>query len=190
MTTFTLIVTLIAGLAILFLGRQLFWLFVAVVGFAAGFELATNFLGGQPEWVIVLIALLVGVVGALAAIFLRYVAVAVAGFASGAYLGTVILDMLANDSGWMFWILFIAGGAIGAILMLVLFDWALIGLSAVTGAAMLAPLTGWSSSLQLVLFVTLVVIGIIVQAYSWTDDEGNRRVVRRRVVRREVIDST
>ena len=183
MTTFPMIVTIIAGLAILFLGRQLFWLFVAVVGFAAGFELATNFLSGQPDWVIVLIALVVGVIGALVAIFLRYLAVAVAGFASGAYLGTVITDMVAADSGWLFWILFIAGGAIGAILMLALFDWALILLSSFTGAAMLAPLPGWSSSLQLVLFVTLVVVGIIVQFYLWTDDEGNRRVVR--VRRRE-----
>ena len=187
MTTFPMIITIISGLAILFLGRQLFWLFVAVVGFAAGFELATNFLGGQPDWVILLIALVAGVIGALVAIFLRYLAVAVAGFASGAYLGTVLTDMLAADSGWLFWILFIAGGAIGAILMLALFDWALILLSSFTGAAMLAPLPGWSSSLQLVLFVTLVVVGIIVQFYLWTDDEGNRRIVR--VRRRETTRS-
>jgi hypothetical protein len=187
MITFQMIVTIIAGLAILFLGRQLFWLFVGVVGFAAGFELATNFLSGQPDWVIVLIALGAGVIGALVAIFLRYLAVAVAGFVSGAYLGTVLTDMIAADSGWMFWILFIAGGAIGAILMLALFDWALILLSSFTGAAMLAPLPGWSSSAQLVLFIVLVVVGIIVQFYLWTDDEGNRRVVR--VRRRETTHS-
>ena len=185
--TVPLIVTIVAGLAVLFLGRQLFWLFVAVVGFAAGFELATNFLGSEPQWLILLIAVLVGVVGALLAIFLRYVAVAVAGFVSGAYLGTILTDMIAADSGWLFWILFIAGGVIGAILILALFDWALIILSSFTGAAMLAPLPGWSDTLQLALFVGLVLVGIIVQFSLWSDDEDNRRVVVRR---REIREST
>lgn len=183
MTTFPLVVTLIAGLAVLFLGRQLFWLFVAVVGFAAGFEAAANFLGNQPEWVILLIAVVIGIIGALVAIFLRYVAVAGAGLAAGAYLGVVLSDMIAPTSGWMFWILLIAGAAIGAILMLALFDWALIILSSFTGASMLAPLPGWDGTLQLVLLVTLIVVGILVQFYLWTDDEGNRRIVRRREIR-------
>jgi hypothetical protein len=188
MSTFPMIVTIIAGVAVLFLGRQLFWLFVGVAGFAAGFELATKFLSSQPDWVIVLVALLVGVAGALVAIFLRYLAVAAAGFASGAYLGTALTPLLEADSVWVFWVLFIVGGVIGAALLVLLFDWALIGLSAVTGAAMLVPLTDWSPTLQLLLFIALVVAGIAVQVYVFTGEEGTRRTrrVRRRKVKRSV----
>jgi hypothetical protein len=168
------------------LGQQLFWLFVAVAGFAAGFELATNFLGSQPDWIILLIAVLVGVLGALLAIFFRYLAVAVAGFFSGAYIGTTIMNAMDIQSPWIFWVWFIAGGIVGAALLLMVFDWALIGLSAVNGASMLTPLTGWTGTLQLLLFIALVVLGVAVQFYLWRDDDGNRRVV----VRRRRVDTS
>ena len=181
MTTLSTILMIGAGAAVLFFGRQLFWLFVAVAGFAAGFQLAGNFLGNQPDWVILLIALLIGVIGALVAIFLRYVAVAVAGFTSGAYLGMSLLPMLGLEADWMFWIFFIGGGIIGALLLLMLFDWALIGLSAVTGAAMLVPITNLSGNMQIILFLVLTLAGILVQFYFLPGDEEVIR--RRRVVR-------
>lgn len=186
MSTLPLIVTIIAGLAVLFLGRTLFWLFVAVAGFAAGFEAATDLLTGQPDWVILLVALLVGVGAALIAIFLRYLAVAVAGFGSGAYLATALLsaitlDAPAWDSPWIFWVFFIVGGVIGAALLVLLFDWALIGLSAVTGATLLTSLTDWPAIFQVLLFIALVVAGVTVQYYLMPPDEENKkRVVRRR----------
>jgi len=49
--------TLIVGLAVLLLGRRLFWLFVGAVGFLAGLQWARPVLGDQPEWVIVVAAL-------------------------------------------------------------------------------------------------------------------------------------
>jgi hypothetical protein len=176
-----MIVTIIAGLAVLLLGRQLFWLFVGVAGFAAGFELATNFLGSQSDGMILLVAVLVGVIGALVAVFFRYIAVAVAGFASGAYLGTLLLPVLQTDSAWIFWIFFITGGVIGAALLVLLFDWALIGLSAVTGASMLVPLTDWSPTLKILLFIVLVVVGIVVQVYFFTGEEDNKKIEQRKV---------
>ena len=76
---------ILAGLAVLFFGRRLFWLFVGCVGFIVGFELAGDMLQGQPEWVILVIALGVGVLGAIASIFLQRVFVVVAGFFAGGY---------------------------------------------------------------------------------------------------------
>jgi hypothetical protein len=60
--------------------------------------------------------------------------------------------------------IFLAGGFLGALLLLTLFNWALIFLSAVVGAhliqaAVVLPATG-----NAVLFVVLVVIGVLVQA--------------------------
>ena len=39
----------IIGIVLLTLGRRLFWLFVAGVGFAVGLQLAQQYLGTQPR---------------------------------------------------------------------------------------------------------------------------------------------
>ena len=39
---------IIAGLAVLFFGRRLFWLFVGGVGFIVGFQIASEVLQGPP----------------------------------------------------------------------------------------------------------------------------------------------
>src|SRR3954447_9657648 len=127
-----LIGALIGAIVLLF-GRKLFWLCIAAVGFAAGVELAP-YIATQPSTLLALtFALVLGFVGALLAIFLQKVAVAVAGFLAGGklanILGTAFLAAYAGHSA----IIFIIGGIIGALLLLMLFDWALIVISSVTG---------------------------------------------------------
>ena len=63
-----LILRLLAGIVLLLAGRRLYWLFVAAIGFLAGLELAPRFLPQQPDLVIVIIAAVLGVAGALLAI--------------------------------------------------------------------------------------------------------------------------
>ena len=142
MSSLSLVVMVLAGLAALLFGRQLFWLFVGIVGFLVGFELATRLITGQPDWIILLIALVAGLLGALLAVFLQYVAVAVAGFLAGGYaLFTLLRTLdLMPDMEWARWGLLIVGGIIGAALILLLYDWALIVLSAGTGAATLTAI--------------------------------------------------
>ena len=60
-----------AGVLLLFLGRKLFWLFVAVVGFLIGMTFAPELLPNQPDSVILTISLIVGLLGALLAALLR-----------------------------------------------------------------------------------------------------------------------
>ena len=189
MDSLSLIITLIAGLAALLFGRRLFWLFVGLVGFLVSFNLATEFLGGQPQWIILLIALVVGILGALLAVFLQYIAVAVAGFLAGGYAVLSLVRLLSLDLNqeWLFWFIFILGGVIGAILILLVFDWALIILSSGVGAATLVQLaelfTELSPALNLILFFLLLIVGIAFQAYTLPvgDTTTRRRIIRRRV---------
>src|SRR5947207_7507424 len=77
------IIGVLIGVVILFFGRRLFWLCVAAVGFAAGIEIAPH-LVQQPSPVLALtFALVLGFIGALLALFLQKVAIAIAGFLSG-----------------------------------------------------------------------------------------------------------
>jgi hypothetical protein len=59
---------------------------------------------------------------------------------------------------------FLVGGIIGAFLILAVFDWALIILSALTGASAIAENVSLDRPASALLFVALLVLGIVVQA--------------------------
>lgn len=80
------IVELLLGIVLLFFGRTLYWIFVAVAGFLVGFELAAQFLVGRPESLQLLAAVAGGLLGAILGMLAQRVA-----FAIGAvYLPAVI----------------------------------------------------------------------------------------------------
>ena len=74
---------LVGGL-LLGLGRKLFWFFVAASGFVAGLYIADRVLSIRPEWLVLVIGLVLGVIGAIAAVFIQKIAIGVAGFLAGA----------------------------------------------------------------------------------------------------------
>jgi hypothetical protein len=158
------IVSAAIGVVILFFGRRLFWLCVAAIGFAAGVELAPHLLHEPTPLLALSIALVLGFIGALLAIFLQKIAIGMAGFLAGGKLTTAIAGAFFVQYAQYYILIFIVGGIVGALLLLMLFDWALIFLSAAVGAhlirsAIVLPATG-----EAILFVVLVLIGVLVQA--------------------------
>jgi MFS family permease len=157
------LINIFAGAALLLFGRRLFWLFVAGVGFVVGMMLATDWFGEKSALLTVLIGAGVGVIGAILSVLLQRVVITVAGFLSGGYLAyTLTLALTANHES-LGWIAFLIGGVVGAILVAGLFDWALIGLSALTGATVIARNIAVNQSMSALLFFVLLVFGIIVQ---------------------------
>lgn len=158
------IVSLLLGFVILFLGRSIFWLCVAAIGFAAGVELAPHLIHEPTPLLQLSIALVLGFIGALLATFLQKIAIAVAGFAAGGKLAVALAGAFAASSTGNEWIIFIIGGVVGSILLLVLFNWALIFLSAIVGAHLIVSPFNLPPEGHAVIFVVLVVIGVLVQA--------------------------
>jgi len=115
------ILSVLIGAVILFFGRKLFWLCVAAVGFAAGVEVAPHLVHDPSAILSLSVAIVFGFIGALLALFLQKVAIAVAGFLAGGKLALAIVTAFlvhgANYPG----VTFIVGGIIGAILLLALF---------------------------------------------------------------------
>jgi hypothetical protein len=158
------IVGALIGVLILFFGRSLFWLCVAAVGFAAGVELAP-YLVREPSPVLALtVALVLGFVGALLALFLQKIAIAVAGFFAGGKLAVAIAAAFFAQPAHYLGLTFLIGGIIGTVLLLVLFDWALIVLSAVVGAYLIQSAIALPPIGAGILFVALVLLGVVVQA--------------------------
>lgn len=160
----------VVGAAVLLLGRKLFWLFVAVVGFGVAMTMAPQLVPDQPQWVVLAVAVVAGIVGAILAILLQRIAVAVAGFVAGGYLFMWVLSVSNVDLGGyqgLTWAVFIVGGIVGALLVGVIFDMALIVLSSGVGAGLIANTMMQDFSLPeattALAFIALFVFGIVVQ---------------------------
>jgi len=158
------VIRLLLGGFLLILGRKLFWLFVAAVGFAAGWAVATNLLEIQPDWLALVLAILVGVAGALLAHFVSRVAIGLAGFLAGGFLALSLVGLLDLQANWLGWVAFVVGGILGALLLGAAFDWALIGLSSLAGAVLVAGALDLSSTAHLLVLIGLFVVGVIIQA--------------------------
>ena len=154
----------LVGVIVLLFGRKLFWLCVAAVGFAAGVEIAPHLVQQPSPLVALTFALVLGFVGALLALFLQKVAIGIAGFVAGGRLALAVAAAFVGDSAQYYWLTFIIGGVVGAILLLILFDWALIFLSSIVGAYLIQAVVTLPPTGTTILFIVLVVVGVLIQA--------------------------
>lgn len=156
----------VVGAVLLLFGRRLFWLLVAVVGFAVGFSLAEAYLtvgSGVLQWVV---GLFVGLLAALAAIFLQRFAVAVGGAFIAGYGVFWYLTLTWDPLQTWHWILVVGAGLIGLLVARHVFDFGLIFFSAIGGATLLLESLPITAATSRWLFLILVVFGAFVQASS------------------------
>jgi hypothetical protein len=155
---------LLAGLCALFLGRRLFWLFVGVVGFAFGVDLARQLFKEQPPAVVLIIALTAGVVGAILAYWMQELMIGVVGFLTGGYVAVQLLVAAMPYPGRMIWFALFIGAVLGALLAFTLFDWAIIVLSSFIGAGLVVEALGSEGHAALLVFFVFAALGIAAQA--------------------------
>ncbi len=154
------------GIVILLFGRKLFWLCVAAVGFVAGVELAPHLVNEPSPLLQLTVAIVLGLIGALLALFLQKVAIAVFGFLAGGKLAGAIAAAFFVHYVQYSTVIFVVGGVIGAILLLTLFDWALIVVSSLIGAHLIQSAIVLPPSGSTIVFLGLAVIGVLGQAAS------------------------
>ena len=166
---------LILGALLLLAGRRLFWVFVAAAGFLLGTGVAARLATGTTEWVVLVIALAFGLVGLLLSLFAQKLAVAVSGFVMGSFaVERLLLTLQVGWAGWE-WAVLLAGGILGALLILALFDWALIVLSSLAGAALIVQVLSPNLFLNLLLYAVLMLLGIAFQGGLLKKAEGEKR---------------
>jgi Domain of unknown function (DUF4203) len=160
------IIGALIGVVVLFFGRKLFWLCVAAVGFVAGVELAPHLINEPSALLQLTFAIVLGLIGALLALFLQKIAIAVFGFLAGGKLAGAIAAAFFVHYTQYSTVIFVVGGLIGAILLLTLFDWALIVVSSLIGAHLIQSAIVLPPSGSTIVFLGLAVIGMLVQAAS------------------------
>lgn len=156
--------TLVAGLALLGLGRKLFWVFVAALGFIAAMTLSSELLDIEAEWVVLLIGLLAGGLGAVLAITMQRVAIGLAGFLAGGYLLLSALQLVGVEPGSAAWQPFLVGGIVGAVVAFPIFEWALILVSSLVGAFVVAQSFELEGLTALAAFVVAFILGMALQS--------------------------
>jgi hypothetical protein len=164
------IASILAGLLLLFFGRRLFWLFVALIGFSAGMILSSELFSVRSQLMVFVIGIACGLVGAVIAIFLQRLAIGIAGFLSGAMIGVALAGWFGIHASPM--IPGLIGGILGALLLSMLFDWALIFLSVIVGASLILHSITLEARFVIPAFFVLALVGVFVQSRFIT---GHRR---------------
>ncbi|NNJ12452.1 hypothetical protein EKD04_019180 [Chloroflexales bacterium ZM16-3] len=161
------IMLVLVGLLTLFFGRRIFWLFVGVAGFVFGLNVAQVGLAIPSQTAQLLAGIFVGLIFAGLALALQRPMAMVAAFIA---MGSVGLSLGAQigASSVMQIALFLALGLLGVLLVAALFDWALIIVSALNGAAAVGSgmlgIYPLSSLIAAAVVVLLLILGIAYQA--------------------------
>ena len=153
---------IILGVLLILTGRRLFWLFIATAGFFVGALFAGMFFAGHQQWVILLVAMATGLIGALLAVFAQRVAFALAGFFAGAYITYLLTHLYGLYEMNVF--LSLAGGVTGAVLAVIFIDWAVIALSSLVGAGIIIDALNPGQTTGLIIFTLLVSAGVFFQS--------------------------
>lgn len=167
----------LVGAVLIVAGRRLVWLAVAAAGFVIGAWTAT-LLAPRIEdvWIV---ALVMGVAGAVLAVIVQRLAIAVAGAGLGALIALRWADALTQALGIEnqqlgVIIAMILGGLLGLLLASKVFALAAVLVTAAIGAVLVATQLPVSSGMQAAAAVLLVVIGLVVQLGSGTRGKPKR----------------
>lgn len=167
-----LILSAMIGFAMLIIGRQLFWLSVAGLGFLLGMNYATQFYQGSTE-IILLVSLGIGFLGAVLAYALQRAAAGLVGFLAGWYLSIILIGMLNLNLAEYEIVISMIAGIIGVILISILFDWSLIFLSCLTGATIVTQSLQFNPKTNLILFIIIFILGFFIQAIIFVYEKEN-----------------
>jgi hypothetical protein len=178
------VINILLGSALLLAGRKLFWLFIGIVGFITGVQLAATFWTG-PEWTAIIVGIIVGVLFSLLAVFIEALAIGIAGFLVGGFVLTTFTNALGFTDGLLFWLFFAIGGMVGLLLVMFLFDWALIVLSSLAGASLVVQALFAQDGPGGLVFIGLFLLGLLIQGLTLMREETPpiRRYRRIRTVR-------
>lgn len=151
-----------AGLLLLFLGRQLYTALIGLVGFFVVYGLPEDVLN-LPDEMRLPVAVGVGVLAALLAFIVRKVAVALAGALLGAGAALWAIGFYGVEWNVLWWIAVAAAAVLGAWLLRLVFDTALIVVSSFAGALLIVAAIGLEGTPAHVAVAVLIVVGVAFQ---------------------------
>jgi len=155
-----LIVRGIIGAIILFLGRELNFLFAGGMSVLIAFRLVPHLPVRWPNWADYVFIAGLGILAMVLVLINERAGYAISGFLAGGYL---LAEYFAPGVSGIPVLPFLFGGMIGSLLLGVLTEWALIVVSSVIGAIYLTGMFQLATTARTLLTAGLVIIGALVQ---------------------------
>lgn len=167
--TTTDVLAIAVGAALLVFGRRLYWLALGGVGFFTGLWLAGQIFERSSSWVDLGLGFLLGIGGAVLAIFVQKLAIGIAGFVLGGASALWIASLfdpaiLETPSPWLL-AAGIVGAVVGGAMASTLFEASLIAFSSLAGALLIASRSHLGSPRENWLFLILLAVGFLAQSH-------------------------
>jgi hypothetical protein len=158
------IAKVIIGAIVLFLGRELHFLFAAAMAILIGFRLTPILPSQWPAWSDYVFIGLLAVLAALAPIIHERFGYVVSGFLAGGYL---LVEYYAPGVLTLPLLTFLVGGIVGALILGIFTEWALMIVSSIMGAYYVGSYFALPWITQILVTSGLFVIGVLTQVVLW-----------------------
>jgi hypothetical protein len=151
----------VIGGVVLFLGRELNFLFAGAMAFLIGLRLTPLLPSRWPGWTDYAFMIGLGVLAALLTFVNHRGGFALSGFLAGGY---VMAEYYTPDMLVIPVMPFLLGGIVGALVLGLFTDWALIVVSSLIGGFYLTSLFRLAQTPRILITAGLIIIGAILQA--------------------------
>lgn len=166
------IVSGIAGAIMLFLGRELSFLFSAAMAFFIGIRLVPLLPGGWPPWAETAFLITLAVVAAILTLINERAGFYVTGFLVGGY---VLSEIYAPGVLAIPLLPFIVGSVLGALIIGIFTEWAMIIVSCLVGVYFIAGLLPLAQTPKTLAGAALFLIGGLVQVITFQAQKHSER---------------
>jgi len=167
------------GGLMLFLGRDMDWLFSLGLGLLVGLNLTTLLAPDSPQWMFILLVVAIGVISVLPYLVYPEASYIVTGFFFGGFLlagyGSNLLQAFfgVGLSGST-WLVFIVGAVIGAAILGLTKEWGIMFATALAGAFLVSDIfSGLAPVAKYLVAGGLFITGSIIQAVIMRVEKGS-----------------
>jgi hypothetical protein len=155
-----LVIRGVIGGILLFLGRELNFLFAAAMAALIGFRLVPLLPAQRPSWADAAFILALAIIAAILVLINERAGYFISGFLAGGFL---LVEYYAPNTLTVPWLPFMIGGVIGSLILGLLTEWALILVSAGIGAAYVLNLVRLDPTAEILVGAGLFIVGALTQ---------------------------
>lgn len=150
----------VIGATLLFLGRELNFLFAAAMAVLWSFRIAPRLPDAWPTWGLWALVIVLALVAAIIALINERVGYFLSGFLAGSFF---LVEYFAPGAATVPVLPFIIGGVIGSFVLGLLTEWAMILVSSAIGAAYVLGLFRLNPTAEILVGAGLFVVGALTQ---------------------------
>jgi len=162
----------IIGGVLLFLGRELNFLFAAAMAAFLGFRIAPRLPATWPGWGDLAFVITLAVVAATIALINERVGYFLSGFLAGSFF---LIEYYAPGASTLPAIPFIVGGVLGSLVLGLLTEWAMILVSSAIGAAYVLNLFRLDPTAEILVGAGLFIVGALTQVIIMQSQKHSER---------------